>query len=137
MEEALGHEFFASIRDKKSEKEATFKLDFAFEGVRNEHESMPADIAKMSAEERKAEEIRKQQELEQLKKLIYDEMKTYHPTFDENDPATFHTPKLSDKEVYTLDTDGRFFYCGTPVPCGCGLMVRVCRLLQICVHSTE
>lgn len=83
-DEALKHPFFASIRDPEYEVEAGFKFNFDFE--RN-------DI-----------------DIEELKDMIFDEMKTFHPEFDEKNSATYSFPKKKDSELYTLDMDGSLVY---------------------------
>ena len=45
--------------------------------------------------------------------MIFDEMKTFHPSFNEFNPASYNAPLLGPQQLYTLDLDGSLIYIGS------------------------
>eukprot|EP00828_Plagiopyla_frontata_P022679 TRINITY_DN2927_c0_g1_i10.p2 TRINITY_DN2927_c0_g1~~TRINITY_DN2927_c0_g1_i10.p2 ORF type:complete len:167 (-),score=22.37 TRINITY_DN2927_c0_g1_i10:177-677(-) len=85
-EQCLEHPFFASLRDPDYEINAGFQFDFDFEN--------------------------KKKPLAKIKGMIFDEMKTFHPSFNEHNPASYNVPILQPEQLYTLDLDGSLIYIG-------------------------
>eukprot|EP00828_Plagiopyla_frontata_P022678 TRINITY_DN2927_c0_g1_i1.p1 TRINITY_DN2927_c0_g1~~TRINITY_DN2927_c0_g1_i1.p1 ORF type:complete len:236 (-),score=40.48 TRINITY_DN2927_c0_g1_i1:122-829(-) len=83
-EQCLEHPFFASLRDPDYEINAGFQFDFDFEN--------------------------KKKPLAKIKGMIFDEMKTFHPSFNEHNPASYNVPILQPEQLYTLDLDGSLIY---------------------------
>jgi len=50
--------------------------------------------------------------LEMIHKLIWEELRQFHPILNESDPSTYAFPILKDEQLYTLDLDGSLIYIG-------------------------
>lgn len=76
----MDHPYFADIREKEFEIVCESKFDCRYE--------------------------EKAKDIDDYRKLIYAEMRSFHPSFDPNDVSTYKAPILKDDQLPTLTYTG-------------------------------